>query len=130
MRGPIRHGLDARVAPLAHRQHGVVARRQLLAMEMGSAAIDRRVAAGRFHLLHRGVYAVGHARLSDHARWLAAVLAAGPHAVLSHESAAALWAIRRSAGRYVHVTVASGSHRRRPELIVHRSSTLGSHAVT
>ena len=130
MRGSTRHALDARVAVLAHRQHGLVARRQLLALGMGTGAIDARLAGGRLQVVHRGVYAVGHARLSDHARWLAAVLAAGPHAVLSHASAAALWRIRPVAGGPVHVTVASDSHRARPRLALHRSCTLGEHAIT
>lgn len=119
-----------RVATLAHRQHGIVARVQLLAMGLGSGAIDGRVAAGRLHPVHRGVYAVGHARLSEQARWLAAVLAAGPQAWLSHGSAAALWRILPSADGPVHLTVASGSHRGRPGLAVHRSSTLGRHETT
>jgi len=130
MRSPIRHGVDMRVATLAHRQHGIVARVQLLAMGLGSGAIDGRVAAGRLHPMHRGVYAVGHARLSEQARWLAAVLAAGPQAWLSHGSAAALWRILPSADGPVHLTVASGSHRGRPGLAVHRSSTLGRHETT
>ena len=117
------------MARLAHHQHGVVARRQLLGMGMGSGAIDRRVEGGRLHLVHRGVYAVGHTRFSDHARWMAGVLAGRPHAVLSHGSAAALWQIRAARDGPIHVTVASGSHRGRPGLVVHRSSTLG-YAVT
>lgn len=88
------HGIDAEVARLAEGQHGVVARRQLSALGLGREAIGRRVRSGRLHRLHSGVYAVGHRVLSPHARWMAAVLACGPGAVLSHHSAAALWGIR------------------------------------
>src|SRR5204863_8832687 len=77
---------------LAERQHGVVARRQLA---LSAAAVKHALATGRLHEIHRGVYAVGHRRLTQRGRWMAAILAAGP-AVLSHRSAAALHSIRRS----------------------------------
>src|SRR4051812_25632030 len=101
---------DAAVAALAGRQHGVVARRQLAALGLRSAAIDRRVAAGRLHPIHRGVYAVGHTVLALRGRWMAAVLAAGPEAVLSHRAAAALWAIRP--GTWIEVTAPHAPRRR------------------
>jgi very-short-patch-repair endonuclease len=64
---------------------------------------------GRLHPVGKGVYAVGHRRLSRQGRWLAAVLSSGPGAVLSHRSAAALWGIRDSAARPVDVTLPSKS---------------------
>jgi anti-sigma factor ChrR (cupin superfamily) len=64
-----------------------------------SQAIADRVANGQLHRVHRGVYAVGHTVLTTRGRWVAAVLAAGPGAVLSHASAAALWELRPSAAR-------------------------------
>ncbi|MBW8060531.1 MAG: type IV toxin-antitoxin system AbiEi family antitoxin domain-containing protein [Solirubrobacterales bacterium] len=84
---------ERETAALATRQHGVVARRQLLAAGLGSRAIEGRIDAGRLHKLHRGVYAVGHERLSQRGFWMAAALAAGESAVLSHRSAAALWGL-------------------------------------
>jgi hypothetical protein len=54
------------------------------------SAVSRRVAAGRLHRIHRGVYAVGHPALNQHGRWRAATLALGAGAVLSHQSAAQL----------------------------------------
>jgi very-short-patch-repair endonuclease len=84
------------VAELAGGQHGVVSRSQLCALGLGHGAIDDRMLHGTLHAIHRGVFAVGHERLTREGRWMAAVLAAGPGAVLSHRSAAALWGIRQS----------------------------------
>src|ERR671919_352360 len=74
--------------------------------------------------VHRGVYAVGHANLPREGRFLAAVKACGPSAVLSHFSAAALWGFLDWTERYLEVTVAAGYARRHPQLRVHRTSTL------
>ncbi len=63
------------IAEIAHRQHGVVAHRQLVAAGLNPSTISRWARAGHLHRLHRGVYAVGHTDLSRHGRWLAAVLA-------------------------------------------------------
>ncbi len=105
MRGKAQtHGLDARIAALAGRQHGVVGRRQLLDLGAGPGSIDRRVSAGRLHRIHRGVYAAGHTVLSREGRWAAAVLACGPGAVLSHRSAAALWGMLGDDGGAIDVT--------------------------
>jgi predicted transcriptional regulator of viral defense system len=60
---------------------------------------------GRLHRIHLGVYAVGHTVLNRNARYLAAVLAAGDGAVLSHRSAAILWGIHRSDAARIDVTV-------------------------
>jgi hypothetical protein len=89
--------IDALIADVAARQHGVVSRVQLVQLGLGRGAIDHRLAVGRLHPVHRGVFAVGHPVLSRHGAWMAAVLAAGPGAVLSHRSAAALWGIRDAA---------------------------------
>ena len=79
------------VAALAARQHGVVSAGQLREAGLGEAAVRRRVASGRLHHVHRAVYAVGHPALSPDGVRLAAVLACGPRAVLSHRAAAAVW---------------------------------------
>jgi very-short-patch-repair endonuclease len=98
-------GPDVVLAALAARQWGVVTRRQLAAIGIERGAVARRVAAGRLHRLHRGVYAVGHTALRKEARWLAAVLACGDGAALSHRSAAALWGIRPTASARIEVSV-------------------------
>jgi len=69
---------DRSIAPLAARQHGVVSAAQLLALGLSRKAIRSRVAAGRLHVIHAQVYAVGHPALGDQGRWFAAVLAGGP----------------------------------------------------
>lgn len=98
--------MPAEVWDLVGRQHGVIARRQLLALGFSAKAIAHRIADGRLHPVWRGVYAVGRPDLTQHGRWMAAVLACGPDSALSHASAAALWGIRaaRRADR-VHVSV-------------------------
>src|SRR4051812_45924454 len=84
------------LAELANRQHGVVARWQLLEMGFGRKAIDHWVMAGRLHVLHRGVYAVGHTVLGWRGQVMAAVLACGPEALASHREAGMIWNLRRS----------------------------------
>jgi very-short-patch-repair endonuclease len=78
------------MAALAARQHGVVSRGQLRHLGMSDTAISRAAKIGRLHLIFRGVYAVGHPPRSEHSRLMAAVLACGKGAVVSHRSAAAL----------------------------------------
>jgi hypothetical protein len=112
---------DLRIAALAGRQHGVVGRRQLVALGLGEDAIERRLAAGRLHRLHRGVYAVGHTVLKIEGRWMAATLATG--GVLSHGSAAAAWDLRPLGSGAIHVTVRGGG-RRCAGVRVHRTRTL------
>jgi hypothetical protein len=68
---------DAAIAALAARQHGVVARAQLVELGLGRRAIGHRLEHGRLHPIHRGVFAVGHRVLSQEGWWMAAVLAAG-----------------------------------------------------
>jgi very-short-patch-repair endonuclease len=75
---------------LAGRLHGVVARRQLLAMGMSARAIDYRIQRKRLHPGYTGVYAVGRPHLTRLGRWMAAVLACGEGSAVSHLSAAAL----------------------------------------
>lgn len=101
---------------MATRQHGVVARFQLRELGFGDEAIKTRLANSRLHHLHEEVYAVGHTRLGPRSWWWAALLAYGPGAALSHQSAAVLWEIRRPGRGAVHVTAPSGrqgSHRRK-----------------
>jgi very-short-patch-repair endonuclease len=123
--------VDQHIAALATRQHGVVATRQLATLELSQRAVSHRAAAGRLHRVHRGVYAVGHPVLTVNGRRMAAVLAAGPGAVLSHASAAALWEIRPTSATRIDVTVRSvGGRARRPGLRIHRTPTLHDDEIT
>jgi very-short-patch-repair endonuclease len=116
---------------LARRQHWVVARGQLLELGMSSKAIRHRLSSGRLHRLVPGVYAVGRPRVSQRGLWMAAVLACGPGAMLSHASASALWGIHPPPGRrgsheargrppHVHILTPGLAHRARPGIQVHR----------
>lgn len=96
---------------LAARQHGVVTRRQLLALGFSSKAIEHRIKRGRLFPVSLGVYAVGWPALSQKRQWMAAVLAGGEEAALSHRSAAALWEIGAERPELIDVSV-----RRRCEL--------------
>jgi hypothetical protein len=96
---------DRELAERATRQHGVVSRRDLLEVGFSRDQIKRMRQARRLHDIHRGVYALGHRVLSQRARWLAAVLASGPDALLSHRCAAALANVRRTSLTYVEVIV-------------------------
>jgi very-short-patch-repair endonuclease len=122
---------DVVVARLAARQHGVVAFAQLVAAGIAASGITRRVETGRLHRVYRGVYAVGHAALSKEGRWMAALLACGDRAVLSHRSAAELWAMLSPRDGPAHITIpTSGGRRRRPGIRLHRYPSLPPSATT
>ena len=106
----------SRAWALVRRQHGVVATRQLLELGFSEDEIRHRVRTGRLHRLHVGVYAAGRRDLDRHGMWMAAVLACGDRAVLSHETAATLWKIRHSH----RLEVTAPTCRCRPGITVHR----------
>jgi very-short-patch-repair endonuclease len=114
--------IDRAIAALADRQHGVVARWQLLAMGLGAGAIEHRLRTGRLFMLHKGVYVVGRQSLTPRGYWMGAVLAAGPGAVLSHRSAAALHGIRQSNQVKIDVTIPKGHRSDRPTIRIHSST--------
>lgn len=105
-----RVGDDEAIAELAERQHGVVARAQLFALGLRRGAIDRRLKRKRLHRIHRGVYAVGYPRLQRAGWFMAAVLACGPGAVLSHRCAAAWWGLLDGWPTRVDVSVSRRLH--------------------
>jgi very-short-patch-repair endonuclease len=115
-----RPGRDAAIWTLVRRQHGAVARRQLLELGLSPRRIERRIASGRLHPVRRGVYAVGRPLLGRRGRWMAAVLACGPDAVLSHGSAAALWGFGAEQGGTIDVSVPARRRHRQPGIRVHR----------
>jgi very-short-patch-repair endonuclease len=89
---------------------------QLRSLGYGRSAVDRLVAKGHLHRLYLGVYAVGHTRLTLRGRWMAAVLACGPGAVLSHRAALTLWELGRAGSGPIDVTI-PGRGRRGPKSI-------------
>jgi len=114
---------EREIAALAEQQHGVVAQRQLIALGLSQRAIECRLESWRLRLVHREVYVVGHSQLSTQGRWVAAVLAYGEGALLSHRSAAALWGLARPRTSVVDVTAPAGRQgiRRRQRIWIHRS---------
>ncbi len=114
--------VDAAILALSRRQHRNVTRAQLLALGLGPAAIAYRCRTGRLHRVHLGVYAVG-APPATPLEWAAAaVLACGPGAALSHQSALTLWGFQKRWRMPLHVSVTGD--RRRPEIIIHQSPLL------
>jgi very-short-patch-repair endonuclease len=123
--------VDAHVAAIAARQHGVITLTQLIEAGLSPSAVRRRVESGRLHRIHRGVYAVGHDGLSDKGRSMAAVLACGDGAVLSHRSAAELLELLPPGEGPVHVTApVPGGRKKRDGIRLHRSPSLPSNATT
>jgi very-short-patch-repair endonuclease len=107
---------------LARKQHWVVTRAQLMELGLGSKAIRHRLRTGRLRPVMRGVYAVGRPDIDSRGRWMAAVLACGPYALLSHHSAAALLRIREERPGPVDVVVPGHLARRRPGILLHRQT--------
>lgn len=112
------------VAEIAGRQHGRIAWTQLIGAGVGPRRIKRWVHDGRLRPVHHGVYAVGHEAPSLHGDLMAAVLACGDGAVISHTSAAHLFGLVRGRPFAPHVTVPTTAGRRRPGIVVHRVARL------
>jgi predicted transcriptional regulator of viral defense system len=92
---------------------------------LSTSAIQRRHNAARLHRIYQGVYAVGHIRLSNEGRWMAAVLACGTGGALSHRSAAELWGLLSPRPGLVHVSIPGhGGRRKRSGIRLHRSPSL------
>jgi hypothetical protein len=121
--------LERAVAELAEGQWGVVSLAQLRGLGLGERAVQQRAQVGRVRRVHRGVYAVGHAPLRREGRWLAAVLACGEGAVLSHVSAAAHWGLLQIDATLIEVTTpvsrrgTAGVRRHRSRSLIARDTT-------
>lgn len=124
-------GVDAGIAALAARQHAVFSLHQLEALGLSARAVQHRVDAGRLVRIHRGVYSLVAAELlTREGRWLAAVLAAGMGAVLSHRSAAALHGLLAHGGALIDVCLPGESRARHHGVRPHRSGCLHAQDVT
>jgi hypothetical protein len=117
---------DRELAALAGRQYGVVAHRQLRALGLTNRQVGLRLERARLHRRHPEVYAVGHTALTREGRWMAAVLACGRRAALSHWDGAALWGLMPLRGRRIHVSTPSRSARDPDPTVIrlHRIGTL------
>jgi very-short-patch-repair endonuclease len=110
---------------LTRRQHGVVTRGQLLRLGMPATTIRARLKTGRLHRLWPGVYAVGRPEVGRLGHLMAATLACGPDARLSHRSAGELWRITRKASGWVDVSVPDDSSHRLDGIRLHRRVEFG-----
>lgn len=110
------------IADLSADQHGVVTTDDLLSTGLSRTAIQKRSARGSLHRLYPNVYAVGDPLLSLNGRWLAAVRACGPQAVLSHRDAAMLWGLMRSSRRQIDVTAPGQQGRRLAGIDAHSAA--------
>ena len=119
------HRRDARTWELVRRQHGVVARGQLLGLGFSSKAIRHRVEVGRLFPLWAGVYSVGRRDLDRKGRWMAAVLICGEGAVLSHRSAAALYGIGKERNGVIEISAPHARKHVRAEIRVWRRTSMG-----
>lgn len=129
MRRQERTPLDLALADLARRQWGVVSLAQLRALGIGARGVQHRARSGRLRRVHRGIYAVGGAVLPREGRWLAAVLASGDRAVLSHVSAAVHWNLLQYDAPKPEVTAPASRHRV-PGIRLHRSRSLDAQDTT
>jgi hypothetical protein len=127
----MRIGVEARIAELAAAQHGLVTRSQLRKAGLTDRTIDRRLQAKRLWPAHRGVCRVG-PLVAPRAREMAAVLACGGRAVVSHRSAAWLWEVGEPPGPSspVDVWVDESVRVRRAGIRAHRASGLADDDVT
>ncbi len=114
---------------LAAGQHGVVARAQLLRAGISPGSLDRRLRANQLRPLHRGVYLVGPVMVRQ-ASAMAAALACGKGAVVSHRSAAELWGLLPDGNHSALVDVIVRGDGRKPGIRIHRIPSLRSDEVT
>jgi predicted transcriptional regulator of viral defense system len=123
--------LEEAIVALGVTQHAVFALDQLRELGLVANAVRKRTSAGRLHRIHQGVYSlVPRELLTRNGHRMAAVLACGPDAVLSHRSAAALHGLRESAQRRIEVTIPGRSGRNRPGIHVHHTTNLAPADVT
>jgi len=113
---------DHQIAELANRQYGLVALWQL--PDLDEELARKRARVGKLHRVHQGVYSVGHRVLPRNGHLLAAVLACGPEAVLSHRSAAVLHGLLSEVGTRIHVIAPNRRGRSPAGIAAHRDGTL------
>jgi hypothetical protein len=128
-RGELSVVLHRALAAIAQRQLGLITHshaRQLLSQE----AIDGLVRTGRWERVHRGVYRIAGYPVTYEQRVLAACLAAGPHAVASHRSAAWIWGLLDEEPDVVEIAVPRSLDHRLRGVVVHRATDLLDEDIT
>jgi very-short-patch-repair endonuclease len=118
-----RESSEMHVIRLAATQHGVVTTAQLAAAGIGPRAVAHRVAQGWMRRVHHGVYLVGPVE-PPLARAMAALLAVGSGAAISHRPAAAIWDFLPPTPGPIHVTVTTRGPRSREGIHVHTTTSL------
>jgi very-short-patch-repair endonuclease len=113
--------VDVVIARVAAGQKGMVTSAQLASAGLGGDAVRARVRKGRLHRVFRGAYSLSPS-LMPFAREMAATLACGDGAMVSHRTAGALWGILPPA-KEIHVTVPSRSGKSREGIRIHRPKT-------
>jgi predicted transcriptional regulator of viral defense system len=117
-------GVDAEVGRLAVVQNGVVTREQLDGLGLNDQAIAKRVERGRLHRINGRVYSLTPQAMTERGKFMAAVLACGPDAVLSHRSAAYLWGLVDSWEEPIDVTAPNRRGRSPDGVAAHRDGSL------
>ncbi|HEX9968767.1 MAG TPA: type IV toxin-antitoxin system AbiEi family antitoxin domain-containing protein [Acidimicrobiales bacterium] len=116
--------MDNAIARFARRQHGLVTRQQAASVGLSPSAISRRLTGGAWRRVAAGVFAVVTAPATWRQRLLAACLAAGPGAVASHRSAAALFGLSGLGSGAVEISVVRGRSHRSTLAVVHQARDL------
>jgi hypothetical protein len=120
--------ISAECDELLARQDGVIGRSQGLELGISGYSMRHRARVGEWQRIQRGVYAAFSGEVTREARLWAALLRAGPGAVLSHQTAAELYGLVKQPSSLIHVTVPAASnpaqHSKIPGVVVHRSRIL------
>jgi predicted transcriptional regulator of viral defense system len=119
-----RRRLGLLISEIGERQHGIVTLKQLRQVGLSPSAVRSRVEEGSLYRVHEGVYAIGQPPMTREAQLMAAVLACGEGAVLSHRSAAALWQLRNDVDGSIDVTAPNRRGRFPRGIAAHRDGTL------
>jgi very-short-patch-repair endonuclease len=117
--------MDAAIARIAVRQHGLLLRSQALGAGATDSKIETRLATGRWVLVARGLYRLSGVPVTWKQRALAACLVSGTGAVVSHRSAAVLWGVSGFRPGRIEITVPPGRSNRNALARVHRSAVDG-----
>jgi predicted transcriptional regulator of viral defense system len=113
-----------RIAEVARDQHGLITLEQLEEIGISASSVRSRVETGSLHLVRVGVYAVGYRALSREQELMAAVLACGPGAALSHRSAVELWGLIKDPGGGIDITAPNRRGRAPKGIRAHRDGSL------